>query len=179
VKYDSRHSESYFGRGSCYDALGHPRKALEDYDRALAINSKYPELWYAKADALYNLGRFDEALLAYRVVLEQSPKDFEAWFDYAETLLDVHRPSEAARAFEVAISLEGNWADPHYGRAKALYLMGESLESAVELLITFRLDESKRALFETEFPPLLGLDAFRELENIVSSNSAEAESNEA
>ena len=52
-----KHAESFFGRGSCYDALDHPRKALEDYDAALNINNKNAELWYAKADALYNLGR--------------------------------------------------------------------------------------------------------------------------
>ncbi|MEP7234521.1 MAG: tetratricopeptide repeat protein, partial [Ignavibacteriota bacterium] len=174
IKYDPKHAESYFGRGSCYDALDHPRKALEDYDAALAINNKNSELWYAKADALYNLGKLPEALLAYKMVLELSPKDFEAWFDYAETLLDERRLTEAARAYESATAIEPEWADAHYGRSKALYLLGAHLESAVELLISFRLDETKKKNFESEFPILGSEDTFKQLEEIVNREVLEA-----
>ena len=45
LKYDPKHAESFFGRGSCFDALDQHAKALEDYDAALAINNKYSELW--------------------------------------------------------------------------------------------------------------------------------------
>jgi tetratricopeptide (TPR) repeat protein len=146
---------------------------LEDYDAALAINNKNAELWYAKADALYNLGKLNEALLAYKMVLELSPDDFEAWYDYAETLIDERRLSEAARAYEQATRIEPDWADAHFGRAKALYLLGAHLESAVELLISFRLDPAKRKNFDAEFPILGTEESFKQVEEIVNEKGGE------
>ena len=107
------------------------------------------------------------------MVLEFSPKDFEAWYDYAETLLDERRLHEAARAYESATAIEPEWADAHYGRAKALYLLNAHLESAVELLIAFRLDESKKKNFEAEFPIMGTEDSFRQLEEIVNKETGE------
>ena len=67
----------------------------------------------------------------------------------------------------MSISVEEKWADSHYGRAKCLYMTGGLLESAVELLIAFRLDEAKRKQFENEFPNLAPEDSFRKIEEIV------------
>ena len=168
-----RHAESYYGRGSCYDSLDQPAKALDDYNAAIAISGKYSELWYAKADALFNLGRHDEAVISYRMVLELAPNDYEAWFDYGEALFEMKRIEESRNAYETSISLQPAWSEPHYSLARILFREDNILDAAVELLISFRLEASLIKQYEIEFPMLRVEEAFTALNALVRSQLAE------
>ena len=41
INKDSSYYQSYYGRGSCYEAIGDKKKALIDYQTALKINKEY------------------------------------------------------------------------------------------------------------------------------------------
>ena len=69
--------------------------------------------------------------------------------------------------------------DPHYGRAKLLFMSGEMIESAVELVITFRLDMTRLKQYEVEFPNLGKASDFEELDVLIKQRLLSGPANSA
>jgi len=163
---DPEHYESYFGRGSCYDVREEYRKALGDYNRALALCRDYPELWYAKADLLYNMGRVRESLSCYRMVTRLEPGNFEAWLDYGETLQELGYLRQALKAFDKAVESNPRSADPHYCRAKVLVALRRYFDAAESFRTSFQIDPDKKLEFERDYP---GSRSIKELRNLLKA----------
>ena len=53
-------------------------RAIEAYDRAIAIFPAYAEAYRNRGNALARLGRRDEAMASYRQCLRFDPSDFAA-----------------------------------------------------------------------------------------------------
>jgi tetratricopeptide (TPR) repeat protein len=53
-------------RGNIYDEIHQPDRALEDYNRAIAINARDESAYYNRAVTDERLGRLDDAMNDYR-----------------------------------------------------------------------------------------------------------------
>jgi hypothetical protein len=62
------------------------------------------------------------------------------------------------------------WSEPHFGRAKVLYLLDQDFDAAVELLISIRLDPIRLKQFEMEFPLLRGAADFEAFDLQIRTN---------
>ena len=141
---DPNHFESYFGRGTCFDALSKYAKALEDYNAALALKSDRADIWYAKADALVHCGRRSEALLCFKTSLELRDNDPECWYDYGMALLESARTFDALDSFRYALRHAPQWIDAYVALARTHALMGDFSEASVCLIKANALDPSKK-----------------------------------
>jgi tetratricopeptide (TPR) repeat protein len=78
------------------------KEALENYDRAGALNTDLPELEMHRAEVLQNLGRHDEALAAYQAALEQEPHHPHLHRIYNDLLLRLGRADECLKSYDRA-----------------------------------------------------------------------------
>ena len=71
VKRESGHAEAYSNRGSQYIKMGLPALALEDFDRAIAIDGELSRAYVGRAIAYSMLEMPDEAQTAIDDSVEQ------------------------------------------------------------------------------------------------------------
>jgi tetratricopeptide (TPR) repeat protein len=84
-------------------ALRRQRKdeeALENYDRAEALNPALPQLGLHRAEALQNLGRYDEAIGAYQSALAQEPLNPLLHSFYNDLLYRLNRTGEYLKSYD-------------------------------------------------------------------------------
>jgi tetratricopeptide (TPR) repeat protein len=131
--------------GLCLSFLGQPEAALEEFDRALAINEQYVEAHVNRALTLNDLGRFDDAREAF---------ERAGYFEYAtagrfpaaitarlanghaevgDLYQEAGAPMEAAVQYRRALEMRPRFHDIRNKLAQALLQLGD-LESAVEQL---------------------------------------------
>ena len=60
----------YCNRGIAYGKLGEHQRAIEDFDRAIALDPEYAAAYYNKACTFALMGRVDEAITQLRKAVE-------------------------------------------------------------------------------------------------------------
>ncbi len=86
-------------------ALRRQRKdqdALDNYDRALALDPRQPGLAVHRGEGLQNLERYDEALSVYKEALAQDPADPELHRRYNDLLYRLNRSEEYLKSYDRA-----------------------------------------------------------------------------
>jgi len=90
---------------------GHHRRALELYDRSLAINPSNAEVHSWRAMALDSLGRYDQILPAAAQAVQVDPLSKIALFNYAPTLQAFGRTSDIAPVVDRLRALDESWGE--------------------------------------------------------------------
>jgi tetratricopeptide (TPR) repeat protein len=85
------------------------------------------------AAAYEQLGDYEAAAEYFRRLTAYYPADGNYWRMYAANLLVLGRWEEAADTYARAAELNHDAAEPHYGRAVALYALGRDDEAATEV----------------------------------------------
>jgi tetratricopeptide (TPR) repeat protein len=78
VRLDPDYVEARTDLGVVYAKTGRPEEALDQYERALALEPNLPALLSNKAAALVMLSRWEEAEQAARRALQLDPKSIDA-----------------------------------------------------------------------------------------------------
>ena len=89
-----------------YVKAGQAKKALDYYDKAIAIKATYDDAYAHKADVLSGLGKDAEALAAIEKAIEVStyrPERF--WLQKGALLEKLKRPADARAAYVKARTL--------------------------------------------------------------------------
>ncbi len=81
--------DSWFDKGVKLQELKKFKEAIECYDKALEIDSRYIGAWYNKRVALADLKRFEEAIKCFDTVLKNDP-DNEKARKYKEMLIKLN-----------------------------------------------------------------------------------------
>ena len=110
---------------------GQPEAALEEFDRALALNPAYVEAHLNRAIMLNDLGRYDEARESFRLAwdCDQSNMHMELGDLYA----DLGSYVQAVEQFRSAAQLRPDFLDIRTKLARALMENGEQEEARKEL----------------------------------------------
>ncbi|HKA36950.1 MAG TPA: tetratricopeptide repeat protein [Thermoanaerobaculia bacterium] len=121
-------ADDWYRRGCDSEAFD-SKRAIEAYEKALAIDPDHP-------DAHINLGRLlHEASDAgaaeehYRKALASRPNDPTAAFNLGVSLEDLGRRTEALAAYERAVSLDPRNADAHWNAANLCENLGRIAEA--------------------------------------------------
>jgi len=95
-------------------------RAVELFDRALAINPDHAELHYNRGLALSNLKRPGDALTSYERAIELKPDYAEAHNNLGNALRELGRLEEALESYERALGIKLDYAEALYNRGIAL-----------------------------------------------------------
>lgn len=116
--------------GAVLAGVGQPDRAVEAYDRALAIQPDYAEAHANRASALIGLKRYDEALASCDRAIALFPDSAQALSNRGIALKHLGRIEEALESYDKAVRLMPNSAEIHYNRGNAL-LGPKTLEHAI------------------------------------------------
>ncbi len=92
-------------KGIAYGKQGEYNKAIEAFDKAIAINPNSKETWYNKGNALTKLGEYDKAIEAYDRAIAIDPNYRDAWNNKGTALIRLGENDKAIEAFDKIIAL--------------------------------------------------------------------------
>ncbi|HEX9894351.1 MAG TPA: tetratricopeptide repeat protein [Gemmatimonadales bacterium] len=131
--------------GLCRSLLGQHERAIEEFDRALALNPRYIEAHIHRGIALSELGRTEAADAAFRQAAENDqPTETGFSRHVAAQLANQHAGlgeayaeagalSEAVTQYARAVELGPDFHDVRYRLARLLLERGNALEARVHL----------------------------------------------
>ena len=90
--------------------------ALENYDRAIALNPNYPEAYNNRGVVLVDLRRLAQALESYDHAIALNPNYPEAYNNRGAVLQNLKRPDEALASCDRAITLKPDFANAYNNR---------------------------------------------------------------
>jgi tetratricopeptide (TPR) repeat protein len=96
-------SADYNNRGLLLFQNGQPTAALEDYNRALALNPKQTKVYNNRANCYAALGCLQEAISDYETAIDLDPANLNAWVNQGITFRDLALYSQAVDNFDLAL----------------------------------------------------------------------------
>ena len=109
-KEPDKASIAYTNLGSAYQKTGQLDKAMENYDKAIALDPN-DYLAYTNRGVIFDkMGEFDRALESYGKAVISNPGDYKAYFNRGLLYYKMDRITDAIEDFEMALGL--NMLDP-------------------------------------------------------------------
>lgn len=133
-------------------------KALEAYDRAIALDATNPEFHIGRGRTLQRLRRFDEAFGAYGAALKLAPDHAMALRYRGHASINVRRLDEALADLTRAEALKKDEYNIYYHLALAHYLKGQFAEAAKwyeGCVRTSKTDDERIACTAWQYPALV------------------------
>jgi tetratricopeptide (TPR) repeat protein len=125
--------------GNALEGLSRSAEALENYERAIALDPSYAPAYLSRGHGLRVAGRRADALASYEKAIDIDPGFFEALIGRAEVLRESADPVGALEAYRRAIDARPADASAHLACARLLLELGEfrsalsSIERAIQL----------------------------------------------
>ena len=104
--------------GRCYSAI-------ESYDMALSINSRFASAWYNRGNAHASIGIYTRAMEDYLQSLTYNNKDVFALYNLANAYEQLGKYDEAIATFSRAIRTDANHFESYFGRGNCYYHLSE------------------------------------------------------
>jgi Flp pilus assembly protein TadD len=109
--------DSLYAQASASAAAQDFERALELYERAIALDPRRPEPYYKRANVLKNLGRLEAALTSYDQAIERRPGYAHAYCNRGVVQQSLGLVEAAEASYDRAIELDGNDVMAHYNHA--------------------------------------------------------------
>lgn len=123
----------YNNRGIAYLESGRQQEALDDFKKAIALNSKYSEAHLNVGIAYFKENRFDQALQYYDKAIALKPDFSGAYLNRGVALLKNFHPVEALADFNRGIQLNPWDAEALSNRGLAYSYLGKPQEGLSDL----------------------------------------------
>lgn len=91
--------------GISYGKLGEYNKAIETFDKAIAINPDEKVAWYNKGIAYDKLGEYEKSIEAYNGAITIDPDFADAWNNKGIALGRLGKNDEAIQAFDRVLDI--------------------------------------------------------------------------
>jgi Tfp pilus assembly protein PilF len=129
-EFDRSDALALFQRGNFLATRGRFDAALDEYDKALAINPDYLDALINRGNVLVEFKRFDEALASFDRALAIKPDSVDLLKNRAIVLIKLKRLDEALASFDKALAIQPDYVDALASRGSVL-LMLKRLDEAV------------------------------------------------
>ena len=147
VAGDSQYTEGYLA--SLYLEAGNAAKAVEHFEKAVALNPNDYLTHNNLGGCLSRLGRNGEAVEHLKKSLELNPSQFLTHLNYAVCLANLGRKEEALPHFKEAIRLNPDSARSHASLANFCAESGDKLKAAEEFQTALRLDDESAQVHQS------------------------------
>lgn len=129
IEADSRLERAWSNLGSIYASQRSFHKALDAFQKALAIKPNSPETLNGMASVFFDRGKLEKAKLLWHQAIEINPKFAAAHFNIGNALENEHQLPSAAQEYVKAIEIDPKMGEAFY-RVAMLYLKEEHLAQA-------------------------------------------------
>jgi tetratricopeptide (TPR) repeat protein len=119
-------------RGGARLDLDRPLAALDDFDKALAIEPSMFIAMTGRARALIGLGRWQAGIAQFNAALQQKPNDVNALMGRGAAYLSLGEDAAALADFEKATQIAPRDLDARYNRGVAKLRLGDKTGAAAD-----------------------------------------------
>jgi tetratricopeptide (TPR) repeat protein len=119
------YSGPYNNRGTIYLAQGQLEKALEDFDKAIQLDSHFPDPYSNRGSVQHKLGRDEAALADLDAALRLNPNFADAYQNRGVIKNSLKLFFEALADFNQALKLKPDNAGVHLGRGISKFYLGD------------------------------------------------------
>ena len=119
----------YFAKG--IDAIQNQNysKAIEYFNKAIAVNPKHAEAYHNRGVAKGRLGEHSEAIKDFNQTIKINPKLAEAYNNRGKAKGELKKYPEAIEDFNKALEINPNYDGIYYNRGLAQYSLGNYTEA--------------------------------------------------
>jgi len=110
---------SYNNRGTTYDGLKKHEKAIEDYNKAIALNPEDAMAYYNRGTAYAKLKKHEEAIEDYNKAIALDPEYAMAYNNRGNAYNELKKHEKAIEDYNKAIALNPEDAMGYYNRGNA------------------------------------------------------------
>jgi tetratricopeptide (TPR) repeat protein len=114
-----------YNRGVDLEKLGKHEAAIECFDKAIEIDSKFEEAWFNKGYALGELGKLETAIECYDKAIEIKHNNEHAWHNKGVNLEKLGKHEAAIECYDKAIEINPNYAKSWYNKGAILEELGK------------------------------------------------------
>jgi protein O-mannosyl-transferase len=111
---------AYNNRGFVFYEQGQFYKAIEDYDKAIALNSSNSDVYYNRGNAFDELGQFDKAIADYNKAIALNPLDSGAYNNRGLVFEKIGEIDKAIADYGKAVALDSSNSEASKNRRSAL-----------------------------------------------------------
>ena len=123
--------QHYFDEGNSYFNEGKYDKAVESYNRVIALYPDFNQGYYNRGLAYYKMGRYDEAVADYSRVISSTSGNEDLYNNRAIAYLRKGDYENAVRDYTALISLNPRFPDAYHNRGIAYANVGK-YDEAIE-----------------------------------------------
>jgi lipoprotein NlpI len=114
----------YLYRGIALEKSGQPERALEDYNRAIALDPSYSEAYDSRGVLYQKKGLVDKAIDDFNRSIVLDPSSGKAYFNRGFIHAETGMFDQAIKDFNHALAIEPSFADAYANRGIAYALSG-------------------------------------------------------
>jgi tetratricopeptide (TPR) repeat protein len=118
-------------QGDYHRSEGKNKEAIEDYTKAIEINSNYVAAYNCRGIAYYNQKKYTEAIVDYTKAIEIDADYKHAYFNRGLAYSGQKKYKEAIEDYTKAIDIDPNWGDAYNSRGLVYKEQGR-LKEAIE-----------------------------------------------
>lgn len=149
--------EALFKKANASLAAGKLEEAVEDYEKALTINSQVPEIYINMGMALTMMRQYLQADAVLARALELNPKSPEAYLNRGNLFKSCNQPQPALAAYKKALEYKPDFFEALVNMGVVLASLGDYKESLAAYRKALRLDPKKMLEVEPTQVEALGL----------------------
>ena len=124
----------YYNRGDTFFDLGKFEDAIQNYDKAIELDSNVNSAcYYNRGTAYFSLGKFEDAIQDYNKAIDLNPNDDLSYSNRGNAYFSLGKFEDAIQDYNKAIDLNPNDESVYYNRGVAFIYLNE-YEKAIENL---------------------------------------------
>lgn len=123
--------QRHFDEGNTYFNEGQYGKAIESYNRVLALSPDFQQAYYNRGLAYYKAGKYDEAIADYSRVVSTGSDNADIYNNRALAYLKKGDFESAISDYTKVISLNSRYSDAYHNRGIAYANIGK-FDEAIE-----------------------------------------------
>ncbi len=115
---------AYNNRGIAYENQGRLKEALDDFNRAIAVNPSYVDAYYNRGKAFDAMGERDAAIADFDKVLDLNPGNYFACNNLGVIYGKAGSYKTAMEYFNRSITLNPEYANSYFNRGLSYFFSG-------------------------------------------------------
>ncbi len=136
IKHYSNTALPYGNLGHYYRDQKQYKKALENYDRAVQLNTREGKTFNSRGKTYFDMGNATKALEDYNRSIEMDPDRAEFYVNRGAAFGSLGRLNEALNDFNKGVELDPKWKNSYLNRS-LVYTQTGQYQEAYEDVVTF------------------------------------------
>lgn len=124
-------AEDYYNRGNKSKDLGNLDQAINDYTKAIKLNSKHVKSYYNRGNSYGKQGKFSNAIEDYKKAVAINPQYTEAYYNMGNTYEKQGNREQAVMSYTKALETNPKYAAAYCNRGNVYQAQG-NLQQALD-----------------------------------------------